>query len=114
MSLNVMVVDDEPLARNSITTLLAQDADFNLVAEADSVKDALQILQEKQLDLVFLDIRLPDGNGFEIADSCRGQVPLVVFVTAYDQFALKAFEEQGLDYILKPFSRERFSLAQPG
>lgn len=107
MQLKTLVVDDEPLARESILALLEQDNEIDIVAQAGNVKDAIKILKEKEIDLLFLDIRLPDGNGFEVIHHTDGPLPIAVFVTAYDQFALKAFEEKGLDYILKPFSRDR-------
>jgi two-component system LytT family response regulator len=102
-------VDDEVLARRSLSSLLDLEPDFEVVGECDEGQAALQAIRSAQPDLVFLDIHMPLLDGFGVLEAMLPErMPLVVFVTAYDQFAVKAFEAQALDYLLKPFRRERF------
>jgi len=107
--LKVLVVDDEMLARDELKYLLERTKEVEIVGEADCVEDALEELMQCRPDIVFLDIQLSDDNGFEIANILKKMKnpPAIVFATAYDQYALQAFEVDALDYILKPFDEER-------
>lgn len=110
--LRVAIVDDEPMARASLRKLLAEDAEVELVAELANGDDALRALPELAPDLVFLDVEMPGKTGFEVVAALPGSsLPLIVFVTAYDQYALKAFEVHAVDYLLKPFDDDRFRTA---
>jgi two-component system, LytTR family, response regulator len=109
MNIRTLIVDDEVLARRSLSSLLDLEPDFEVVGECDEGQAALQAIRSAQPDLVFLDIHMPLLDGFGVLEAMPlERMPLVVFVTAYDQFAVKAFEAQALDYLLKPFRRERF------
>ncbi|MCM2998479.1 LytTR family transcriptional regulator DNA-binding domain-containing protein [Paenibacillus cellulositrophicus] len=103
------IVDDEPLARDELAYLLGRTRQVHIVGEADSLETALQSIAEMAPDVVFLDIQLAEDNGLELAKqlSVLEQVPDIVFATAYDEYALQAFEVNALDYILKPFEEER-------
>lgn len=107
--LKVLVVDDEMLARDELKYLLEKTKEVEIIGEADCVEDALEELMKNKPDIVFLDIQLSDDNGFEIANILKKMKnpPSIVFATAYDQYALQAFEVDALDYILKPFDEER-------
>lgn len=110
--IRTLVVDDEPLARGNLTVLLRRDVDIQIVGECGSAAEAVVQIREKQPDLVFLDVQMPEGDGFDVLDLLGGkQPPAIVFVTAYDQYALKAFEAGALDYLLKPFDDRRFEKA---
>lgn len=109
MTLRVMIVDDEPLARQTIHLLLAKDSDVEIVGECSGVDAPAMILREKP-DILFLDVQMPEVGGFDVLDRVGADaVPVVVFVTAYDQYALRAFEMHALDYLLKPFDDRRFA-----
>jgi two-component system LytT family response regulator len=106
------IVDDEPLARRRIRNLLAEASDVDIVAEFANGKDAIESLEDSPPDLLFLDIQMPEVDGFDVLQAIGvGRVPAVIFVTAYDQFALRAIEAHALDYLLKPFDDERFGAA---
>ena len=108
--IKVLVVDDEPLARERLTTLLSNEPDVELVGPARDGEEAITAIHDDEPDLVFLDVQMPQMNGFDVIDAVGGdKMPLVIFDTAYDQHALKAFQVKALDYILKPFDRERFA-----
>jgi two-component system LytT family response regulator len=108
--LRILIVDDEPLAREGIRLHLEQERDFEVVGECGDGEDALRTIRELRPDVLFLDIQMPGLDGFEVLDALHGEkLPEVVFVTAYDQFALQAFEAHALDYLLKPFDQERFN-----
>ena len=108
--IKVLVADDEPLARERLTTLLATEPDVDVVAQARDGEEVVTAVNDHSPDLVFLDVQMPQMNGFEAIEAVGTEkMPLVVFVTAYDQHALRAFEVRALDYLLKPFDRERFS-----
>jgi two-component system LytT family response regulator len=110
--IRVLIVDDEPLARGVLREMLQSDADVAIVGECANGKEAVQAIKELDPELVFLDIQMPEMGGFEVLDAiAEGQVPHLVFVTAYDQYAVRAFEVHALDYILKPFDRERFQIS---
>ncbi len=107
-----LIVDDEEPARLRIKSLLEKEADVEVVGESTTVEEALRDLRELRPDLLFLDIQLRDASGFSILESTDlGHLPVVIFVTAYDQYALRAFEASALDYLLKPFSNDRFQMA---
>jgi two-component system LytT family response regulator len=112
MTLRVVIVDDEAPARSNLKALLRQHADIELVAECDSGSAALTAIHNSRPDLLFLDIQMPECDGFDVLEMLGGDAPAaVIFVTAYDQHALRAFEVGALDYLLKPFSDERFNNA---
>jgi len=105
----VLVADDEPLARERLRTLLAREDWVELVAECPNGTEAIDAITRLKPDLVFLDIQMPGASGFEVIEAVGpARMPLVVFVTAFDQYALRAFDVHALDYLLKPFDRERF------
>lgn len=107
--LRTLIVDDEPLGRERIRTLLAARDDVHVAAEAKDGNEAVALLKRSDFDLVFLDIQMPHRSGFEVIRAVGvEEMPPVVFVTAYDAYALQAFEVHALDYLLKPFEPERF------
>jgi two-component system LytT family response regulator len=110
MSHSVVIVDDEPPARAKLRRLLAELPDFRVVAEAGDVTEAVQLASAARPDVLYLDIQLGAASGFDVLDGLRdaGAAPLVVFTTAYSEYAVRAFEVQALDYLLKPFDRDRF------
>ncbi len=110
--IRVLVVDDEPLARSNLTVLLRLDPEIKIVSECGSGMEALAEIRNLRPDLVFLDVQMPECDGFDVLEMLGGDLPpAVVFVTAYDQYALRAFEAGALDYLLKPFDNARFELA---
>jgi len=110
--IRVMIVDDEPPARRNLRALLKRDPEIELVRECGNGRDAVAAIRSLAPDLVFLDVQMPELDGFAVLDRLAGQpLPVIIFVTAYDQYALKAFEVSALDYLLKPFSDERFGKA---
>ena len=112
MTIRAAIVDDEPLARRRIRNLLTEARDVEVIAECANGKEAIESLEESPPDLLFLDIQMPEIDGFDVLQAIGvGRVPVVIFVTAYDQFALRAFEAHALDYLLKPFDDERFEAA---
>ncbi len=109
MPFRALIVDDEPLARERLRTLLASETDFRIVAECADGETAVAAIEESRPDVVFLDVQMPELDGFEVLDALgEGTPPLIVFVTAYEEYALRAFEASALDYLLKPFDRARF------
>lgn len=109
MTIRAAIVDDEPLARRRIRSLLTEMPDVEVIAECANGRDAIESLEASPPDLLFLDIQMPEIDGFDVLQAIgAGRVPAVIFVTAYDQFALRAFEAHALDYLLKPFDDERF------
>src|SRR5882724_2022531 len=112
MNIRTLIVDDEPLARKRIKRFLADEPDITVTGECDSGRKAIEVIQESSPDLLFLDIQMPEVSGFEVLQSLSiEKMPIVIFITAYDQHALKAFEVHALDYLLKPFKRARFGEA---
>jgi two-component system LytT family response regulator len=110
--IRALVVDDEPLARSNLTVLLRRDPEIEIVGECGSGMEALAEIRGSKPDLVFLDVQMPECDGFDVLEMLGGELPpAVVFVTAYDQYALRAFEAGALDYLLKPFDNARFELA---
>jgi two-component system LytT family response regulator len=107
-----MIVDDEPLARSNLSVLLRRDPEITIVGECGSGVDAAEAIRCAKPDLLFLDIQMPECDGFDVLALLGRHVPpAVVFVTAYDQYALRAFEAGALDYLLKPFDNARFERA---
>lgn len=110
--LRVLVVDDEPMARATLTELLGKDGEVELVGEAADGDQALAAIRQLNPDLVFLDIHMPAKDGLEVLDALdEDERPRVIFTTAYDQYAVRAFEVHALDYLLKPFDDARFNRA---
>jgi len=110
--IQAMVVDDEPLARSSLRVLLRRDPEIELVSECGSGKEALREIRARKPELVFLDVQMPECDGFDVLEQLGKDLPpALVFVTAYDQYALRAFEAGALDYLLKPFDNARFARA---
>jgi DNA-binding LytR/AlgR family response regulator len=110
MSWRCVVVDDEKPARERLKRLLAGEADFELVGEAGDPASAIETIDALRPDLCFLDVRMPGGDGFDVLRGLK-HVPRVVFTTAYDEYAVKAFDMNSIDYLLKPFSKPRFTEA---
>jgi two-component system LytT family response regulator len=110
--IKVLIVDDEPLARDKIRGMLKGKEDMEIVGEAGNGKEAVSAIRKHEPDLLFLDVQMPEMDGFGVLQTIGPSLlPMVVFVTAYDRYALQAFEVYALDYLLKPFDRERFEKA---
>jgi two-component system LytT family response regulator len=110
--IRALVVDDEALARRNLTVLLQRDPDIGSIAECGSGLEAIEVIRRSRPDLVFLDVQMPECDGFDMLERLGADMPeSVVFVTAYDAYALRAFEAGALDYLLKPFDDARFSRA---
>src|SRR3954452_17935426 len=109
MSIRVLVTDDEPIARRRIRRFLRAESNVDVIGEASNGREAIEAIRQHNPDLVFLDVQMPDVDGFGVVQALGvDQMPAVIFVTAYDEYALKAFEVNALDYLLKPFNRDRF------
>lgn len=111
MKLRVLIVDDEPLAREGLRSFLAEEAEVEIVGESDSGVSAIEDIEKLRPDVVFLDVQMPRVNGFEVLEALGPDMPAVVFVTAHDQHAIRAFEVNAIDYLLKPFKQERLQKA---
>jgi two-component system, LytTR family, response regulator len=112
MSIRVLIVDDEPIARRGIAALLGEDPDVEVVGQASDGRAAVEAIRALEPDLVFLDVQMPELDGFDVVDAVGADAfGSLVFVTAYDEYALRAFEVSAVDYLLKPFDRERFRAA---
>lgn len=110
MSITTLVVDDEPIARRAIVRLLEQDPDITVLGECGDGVSAVNDIRAQSPDLVFLDIQMPAITGLDVVATIGAErMPATVFVTAYEQYAVKAFEANAVDYLVKPFSRERFA-----
>jgi len=110
--IRVLVADDEPLARRGVRQLLSPHSDITVIGESRNGPDTLRALADLTPDLLFLDIQMPEMNGFEVLRAHGpDRMPAVIFVTAHDQFAVQAFEAQALDYLVKPLNIERFEAA---
>ncbi len=110
MKKRVVIIDDEPLARSIVKKYLSAHAEFEILAECDNGFEGLKAIQSLQPDLVILDIQMPKITGFELLE-LLDKLPAVIFATAFDEYAIKAFEKNAVDYLLKPFSAERFEAA---
>ncbi|HTD15312.1 MAG TPA: LytTR family DNA-binding domain-containing protein [Chthoniobacterales bacterium] len=109
--MKALIIDDERLARAEVRRLLD---DFNwvkVVGEAENAEQALELIQSQQPDLLFLDVQMPGKTGFDLIEEIRGEMPRIIFTTAYDEFALRAFEVNALDYLMKPITPDRFAAA---
>jgi two-component system LytT family response regulator len=110
--LRTLVVDDEPLARRNLTVLLHRDPDIAAVAECGSGAEAITQIRHLRPDLVFLDVQMPECDGFDVLELLgRDRPSVIIFVTAYDEYALRAFDAGALDYLVKPFTDARFRRA---
>jgi two-component system, LytTR family, response regulator len=108
----VLIVDDEPLARERIREMLKGDREIETIGEARNGCEAIEAITAQAPDIVFLDVQMPDLDGFEVLQAVGEKcLPLIIFVTAYDQHALRAFDVHAIDYLMKPFDRERFARA---
>lgn len=112
MKIRTLIVDDEPLARERLAGLLKGDGRIELIGQCADGREAVEVIDREKPALVFLDVQMPELDGFGVLRELKGDPrPVVVFVTAHDKFALKAFEVHAVDYLLKPFDRERFKVA---
>jgi len=109
--IRTIIVDDEPEAREGISALINGDEDLEIVAICKNGLEAIEAIDELNPGLLFLDIQMPEINGFEVLNSIEKKVPYIIFATAYDEYALKAFEIHAQDYLLKPFTDDRFGEA---
>ena len=109
--IRALVVDDESLARRNLTVLLRDDPDIASVTECESGMEAVEEIRKSKPDLVFLDVQMPECGGFDVLELLGNELPTIIFVTAYDEYALRAFEAGALDYLLKPFDDTRFRRA---
>jgi two-component system LytT family response regulator len=110
--IRVLVVDDEPLAREKIRTMVRDDPEIEIVGECTNGTEAVAAVRALTPDLLLLDVQMPEVDGFAVLEALKSaRLPLVIFVTAYDHYAVHAFEVHALDYLLKPFDRERFTAA---
>ncbi|HLA12073.1 MAG TPA: LytTR family DNA-binding domain-containing protein [Pyrinomonadaceae bacterium] len=107
--IRVLIVDDEPLARDMLREMLQNDPQVIIVGESTNGREAVDAIRKTTPDLIFLDVQMPELGGFEVLEEIGNtNLPHVIFVTAYDQYAVRAFEVHALDYLLKPFDQERF------
>lgn len=109
--IKVLIVDDEPPGRQKIREMVQEEPDVDVIGECTNGIEAVQAIRKQRPDLVFLDVQMPELDGFGVVESLGPAMPTVIFVTAYDQYALQAFEVHALDYLMKPFDRERFGTA---
>jgi two-component system LytT family response regulator len=112
MTMRALIVDDEPLARTALSRLLKRDSDITIVAECADGESAVKSIRQMRPDVVFLDVQMPEMDGFQVIESVGvEQMPTTIFVTAYDRYAMRAFDVSAVDYLLKPFSPDRLSRA---
>src|SRR6185436_12844676 len=112
MKVRTLIVDDEELGRKRIRKLLSLEPDCEIVGECGDGREAIRVIEKSSPDLVFLDVQMPELDGFDVLSQIApAKMPVIIFVTAHDHFALKAFQAQALDYLLKPFDDERFAQA---
>jgi two-component system LytT family response regulator len=109
--MKALIIDDERLARNELRRLLENFPKIEIIGEATNANEALGLIEELSPDLLFLDIQMPGKNGFQLLEAIEGKLPEVIFTTAYDEYALKAFEFNALDYLMKPIDLQRLSEA---
>lgn len=110
MTINCLIVDDEQLARELLREYISQRPELTILGEANKGKDAVEMIDTLKPDLIFLDVQMPGMTGFDVLDEIDHD-PFVIFTTAYDQYAIKAFEKNAVDYLLKPIDQDRFKLA---
>lgn len=107
--IKTMLIDDEPLARESLKIFLSEYEGFHVVCECSNGLQAIQAINQEKPDLIFLDVQMPEVNGFEVLNEIETTMhPVLIFATAYEKYALQAFEANAIDYLLKPFDRSRF------
>jgi two-component system LytT family response regulator len=112
VSLRALIVDDEPLARTALLRLLKPDRDISVIGQCGDGESAVQAIQQMRPDLVFLDVQMPEMDGFQVVESVGiDQMPVTIFVTAFDHYAIRAFDANAVDYLLKPFASDRLSRA---
>ena len=112
MNMRVLIIDDEPWSRKRIATLLKSEPDIEIVSECAGGEEAIRAITSSAPDAVFLDVQMPEVDGFEVLEAIGPErMPLVIFATAYDRYAIQAFDAQAIDYLLKPFDEERFKRA---
>jgi two-component system LytT family response regulator len=112
MSIRALVVDDEPLARRTIRRFLGKHTGVDIIGECGDGESAVKAIRERKPDLVFLDVQMPEMDGFQVLSEVgASEMPATIFVTAYDRYALRAFDANAIDYLLKPFGKERFERA---
>lgn len=111
MQAKILIVDDEPLARDRIREMLKNDPEVQCIREARNGREAIEAVKELAPDIVFLDVQMPDLDGFAVLKQLAAPLPIIVFVTAYDRYAVRAFDVHAVDYLMKPFNRERFAEA---
>jgi two-component system, LytTR family, response regulator len=112
MSIQTLIVDDEPLARDRVRQLLQSDQEFQVAGECRNGAEAVEAIRKARPDLIFLDVQMPEVDGFGVIEAIGARnMPAVIFVTAYDKYALRAFDENALDYLLKPYDERRFQRA---
>jgi two-component system, LytTR family, response regulator len=111
MKIRTLIVDDEAAARDRVRSLLEREGDVEIVGECETGAEALTALRTQKVDLLFLDIQMPEMDGFDVLRRLGRELPVVIFVTAFDHYAVKAFEVHALDYLLKPFKPARLSEA---
>jgi two-component system LytT family response regulator len=110
--IRVLIVDDEPLAREMLREMLQSDKQVTIVGESTNGREAIEAIRNTSPDLIFLDVQMPELGGFEVLEALgTGRIPHVIFVTAFDHYAVRAFEVHALDYLLKPFDQERFDVS---
>jgi two-component system LytT family response regulator len=110
--IRTLIVDDEPLARRKVRRMLARDPEVEILGDCANGREAIASISTHNPDLVFLDVQMPEIDGFDVLESIpQAEMPFVIFVTAYDQYALRAFEVSAVDYLVKPFDRRRFEKA---
>jgi two-component system LytT family response regulator len=109
--MKALIIDDERLARAEVLRLLDDFTWVKVVGEAENVEQATELIQSQQPDLLFLDVQMPGRTGFDLIEEIRGEMPRIIFTTAYDEFALRAFEVNALDYLMKPITPDRFAAA---
>jgi two-component system, LytTR family, response regulator len=111
-AIRTIIADDEPLARRKLRILLASEPGLQIIAECKSGQETIEALRSLKPDLLFLDIQMPEADGFQVLEAVPAENrPVVIFTTAFDQYAIRAFEEHALDYLLKPFDQERLHSA---
>lgn len=111
-ALQTIIVDDEPLARQRLRNLIKEDEELRILEECENGYEAVNVLKQSTPDILFLDIQMPEINGFEVLNQIEYlKIPAIIFVTAYNEYAIRAFEVHALDYLLKPFDKHRFVIA---
>lgn len=112
MTLRALIVDDEALARTALVRLLKRERDVNLIGQCGDGESAVQAIRQTQPDIVFLDVQMPEMDGFQVVEAIGAeQMPVTIFVTAFDRYAIRAFDANAVDYLLKPFAADRLARA---